>query len=969
MKFSNPTDKEIIGKGMAKIIQEGLGPQYSLMHSTTQYLGPDTIGGQPRALRRGESPRAGEVPIEGVKFKSKRDKNILGEIVGMAHTLIPNWRKTARVSPIPKLALDKRDPSDPPHIKGYSSLLNNNKNQLQGYQNKFDAYTTNINTGLSLAGTTEDLGWKTYINNILKMTQDQINLLNQNVAYVEQRGGIFYNIMGSQASGRKQVITHAGMQHIVPIRIATIPVKPMKYILSLSEDPDKYNDEERHYVAGAMDLLSGPKSEWNDGHNKSNDDIKWSQKLLRFKQLVNQPDHEARRVAEALKRYSEAYATNPNITPESVGLNRPEMMRWVQGKNDMQGLWSLNEFLKAKEVNYKSGGKMKEFLTPYVGAVDSAINGAMQAALAMGDRQTFRSGGGKTAEPNDSYYSPKHVDKFEADKMYVAAQKQAESMLVSRMDDEPEMVKFAELFFGYDVNSPDLDNFYQVAFVKRAVTGAIYGQMQPGSVATVSELFLKWLANVDTELNPQAGLTYSPEGEYGVTPENPTGFNLEDIAFPGDKFQPKVFEAINTYYGGTIEDPIIYYKERADEITYEPHIIETIEIKEGSEAQEQMKKLAEIIYLGMHTSSPLLQDFTKTMQDIFVTLVELEAAIGDWGLKKIIGKLRHTSVQPDLTSWDDPNVSNKPIYTKKGEPNNWVKATQLDFVSTIIPEENISIPLEIQRTNKALGITEDKTLGDVYFQDPDATPYSSLRTELEAMDWSDPDRPPSPAITKWAVFNLHLGDTAIAAIAMAELERKYPEIKWMYLTFDEIKIDHRYREKASDEYNKAMMAYSSLNNPIINSADELSGQLVHEKDGGIITEEVYKKLMSTPGGRALFNKLRARINILQTTADELMSGTGIEGTGSTSELWKEYRRHTLGNMSAGTLNEEKHRTVGASGDPIVGKPKKVIHSLRRDEEGRITRADLPKKEYMEDASRAERLKVLLKAKDESEKNK
>ena len=51
------------------------------------------------------------------------------------------------------------------------------------------------------------------------------DILNQNIPYVAERGGIFYNQVGSQASSRKQYVQHAGMQHIPLMRIVTIPDK------------------------------------------------------------------------------------------------------------------------------------------------------------------------------------------------------------------------------------------------------------------------------------------------------------------------------------------------------------------------------------------------------------------------------------------------------------------------------------------------------------------------------------------------------------------------------------------------------------------------------------------------------------------------------------------------------------------------------------------------------------------------
>ncbi len=964
LKFGSQRNKEILSKGLSKVILNGQGMEkFSLMQNDLTYLGPNSAFGEGRVLDLsiGETPNPDEFPVLGVSFRSMHDKRLLGETLGFINALSPSWRKTAITTPIPKLNVNKRDPAQPASIKGHSTLLNWQKNELQGYRNKQDLRTIDTVTGLSMAGaegqiagaqgpvnpdnlTIQDaaqgLKWNTYITKVLKYTGDQINIANQQVPYVKARGGIFFNSYNFQASARPQVTEHVGMQAMPLLRVSTIPENPMPYKLSSGLDVKDYNEDEKSLITGAMNLLS-VKESWNDGILKASDDLKYTPGVARrFEQLIGNPNHPLRRVNHAINQYVEAVRFNPSVQPEEVGLYLDEMMAWVQGKNDIQAIYQLSEFAKAKEANFASGGTQDTFLNPYVGAVDAQGSGALMSAVIFGDQNVYRSGGGRTQTAKDSYFHKDNVLKLEVEKMYVQAKNNSEQIFMNRIKSNPELMKFAELFFDYDPSTSGLNNFFQTAFVKRAVIGAIYGQGKPTAILTMKELFSKWLGSQDNALNQEAGITYSPEG-------------IDITQYQGTAFQPKVFEAINKYYGDGTANPVIRFKPVLDSDLRE-HISPVIEIRKGTKADEMMNELGSIIHEGMHTASPLLQEYTKTMQNLFLNLVDVCGLVEDFRLE-LPSKLEMPSITPDMTTWVGEDKSKwKPVYDKNGKPNGWKEGISLNFLKEILPDEMISIPLKQFLHNKKLGLNEVVDLGSVYYQDPNQTPYSSLQVERKAKDWDDPDRPASLGITKWAVFTLHLADTATNAIAHAETVRK-TDMDWYYTVWDEGKMDNKYREAFTNEYNKAVMSYLSVNNPIVNIASSLSRQLKSEDNGGVISPSYYNKIMKDPEARKRFTKVLKDAAKLQTLANEIVTKSN-----RSDGIFQLYKDHSLKHMDDGGWKSEKHQYTDKAGNPQMGTGPNVIADARRSDgstqqKGSILKADV---DLFADDSIAARLKAL-----------
>jgi len=904
-KFSNPQMKNLFGDVVRKLFAN-LGPSVSFLDERTKYMGPES--GE-KFINMADLARKGLVvgmdvfPVKGVSFEELNGKKHLGEIMGIVNILNPGMRKNPLYSAPAEIALDQKDPQQNPAIKGVSSVRNSAKNIQQGFVNKLDPYVTNLLANL----VRENPQWNHIVHKVLKVQETGVNILLQQKQNIADNGGIFFNSITQQAGGRHATGSLAGMQNLNGQRIATIPATPTKHTLSKELNPKNYTDSEKLFVAAVMSQISY--NEWGDNLS-GNDNLRYSSIERRWQQLLD-PKHPLRMFQEKMLKYEQALRTNKDIQAVDFGIEFTDGMKYLTDKNAMQGLWSMNEFLKAKEKG------STEFLDPYITGLDSNQNGLFGIGVQIGDMRSVRSGGGRTETFNSPFFKDE-TGILESDKTYMQTLGMARSVFLQRMQEDKDLSDFADLFFMNADADKGLSNLFQKEFAKKAVMGGQYGEQGRANAISMRTGFLEWLEGLDTAIAPATE----------------------------QKNREKIMQSINEWAGvggadlnyylkkGTRENedepiPEIYYKvDKNNERKWRP----TNKIRIQGEAYKQMHKIAEIFNFAMHETSPGIADYTAKMKDIYTVMVEMAAYSNDWNLDFMNGiELRIR--EPNVT---DPN---KPIYTKDGLANGWSEANgiRINLLDSMVEESFTAIPLEGWLANEAAGGFDEAQWQErkVWLRKPSRSYKQDVQQEMMALDSDSPVRPRSAGLTRFPVVSLHVLDDLAMSITMHELKRKYGnEFDWANSVWDEGLVRKTFRERFADEYNKAWMAVLLENNYFKNMADSFDTALLNMDPAHLahIHEKNSNGKYVRPRAVDAYDILEDKIKELVHDAQSIQLGNHERG--NVDKIMRYYMRYGTANMNPNTPKYEKQLKM-VDGEMVA---KRTHEYNQRDEKSRFSKS-------------------------------
>ena len=861
-KFSSPEVRNLMGDVVRKTFSN-LGSGVSLTSNKTQYMGEDT-GPRMKTFSLEEinnGDATGFSPVRGISFEKTMGKKQLGEIMGIINALQPGKRKNAHYSPPPEIALDKRDPQAATSIRGKSSVRNSFLNIVQSMPNKLDPYTMNILASLIYKGPQ----WNHIVAKILKIEEAQVNIMLQQYTDVKNNGGIFYQNYMQQASGRHAAEALAGMQNLNGQRVATIPPTPELMALSKETNPDKYSKAEADFVAASMTQLGY--NNWGD-KLQGNDNLRYSSILRRFKQLLD-PKHPIRAFQEKMLAYEQALRGEKGALPETFGIDYTDGLEFLTDKDSLQALWSLNEFLKAKEA-----GK-NEFLDPYVTGIDSQQNGLFGIGVNMGDIASTKSGGARTKGSNSDFFKDE-TGLLENDKTYMTTLGMARSLFLSKIREDKSLSDFSELFFINANPEKELDNLFQKEFSKKVVVGGQYGEKGFSSARSMRTGFLEWLEKIDnpvSEIKVRDDVMASINEWGGVGGADVNYFNRKST-------QSNIDDPV----------PIIYFKRNPNDNRA------TNKIQITGAAFKEMNKIAEIFNFAMHKAAPVIADYTSKMSDIYTTMVELAGYSQDNELDLING-VELTILEPDVTD------SNKSIYNNNGYANDWKPGLRINLLDSMVEDKWVSYPLQGWIINNETNLIDDAAWEDrkVWLRTPSNSYDRDLKQEREALDFNNPIRPRSAGITRFPVASLHVLDDLAMAITVHELKRKYGnEFDWFNSVWDEGKVRKQFRERFADEYNKAWMAVLISNNYFKNMSKAFKTAFDN------IPPEHMAKINKDKRAVETYEILKEKIDQLVHQADEIL--TGNHQRGNVHKITQNYDKHNIQNMAANTRDTEGHQT-------------------------------------------------------------
>jgi hypothetical protein len=863
-KFSSPEIRDFLGDAVRKTFTN-LGAGVSLTTPTIDWMGADTGKQfQQFSIEEVEAGEASEFsPVNGISFEGTIGKQRLGDIIGIINALQPGKRKNARFSPPPLIPLNRRDPKSASAIKGVSSVRNSYLNIIQAMGNKLDPYVTNLLASLIYKGPE----WNHIVSKILKIEETGVNIMLQQSADVANNGGIFYQQYKQQNSARHAAEELAGMQNLNGQRIATIPPTPELIALSSETNPDKYSKAEADFVAAAMAQLGYNK--WGD-NLQGNDNLRYSAILRRFKQLLD-PKHPMRIFQEKMLAYEKTLRVQKGATPEEFGIDWTDGMEFLTDKDSLQAMWSLNEFLKAKEAG------SKEFLDPYVTGLDSMQNGLFGIGVLMGDIASTQSGGARTKGSSSDFFKDE-TGLLENDKTYMTTLGMARSFFLNKVQEDPQLLKFAELFFMNSDPKKELGNLFQKEFAKKVVVGGQYGEMEKSSARSMTIGFLEWLERVDNSVN--------------------RGNVRDDVMADINEMYGVGGADVNYYFrkasARNIEDPVpvMYFKVQMQgkkKTATDKIVIE-------GDARKQMAAIAKIFNMAMKKAAPVIADYTGKMRDIYTAMVELAGYSQDWNLDLING-IELQIKEPDVT---DPN---KPIYNKNGYANDWGNGIRLNLLDSIVENKWISVPLQGWIINNETDSIDDTAWKErkAWLRTPSRSYNADLTQERAALDYNSPIRPRSAGLTRFPVVSLHALDDLAMAITVHELKRKYKdEFDWFNSIWDEGKVRKQFRERFADEYNKAWMAVLIENNYFKQMSAAFSTAMRN------IPPEHLAMINGDKRAQETLQIVRDLVSDLVRSADEIL--TGNHERGNVHKVRVNYDEHSTQNMPANTRDREGHLT-------------------------------------------------------------
>ncbi len=866
-KFSSPQMKGFLGEATRKVFQN-LGSEVSFVTDSTSYMGPDS------GIKPLSTQIEGTYPIRGISFEKTSGKKHLGEIMGIINALNPGKRKNANYSAPAPIPLDQKDPQQAQGIGGISSVRNSMINILQNMPNKLDPYVTNLLANLIYEGPE----WNHIVANVLKIKEDGVNILLQQSLDVKNNGGIFFNKIGQQRSGRHASQALAGMQNLNGQRIATIPPTPELIKLSNNINPKNYTNEEKIFVAGVMAQLGF--NDWGDNLS-GNDNLRYSSIERRWQQLLD-PQHELRQFQEKMLKYEEALRTNKTVKAADFGIDWSDGSRFLTDKNSMQALWSINEFLKAKEKG------SNEFLDPYVTGMDSNQNGLFGIGVLIGDIKSTRGGGARTETYNSPFFK-NETGILEEDKTYMQTLGMARSIFLQEISENKDLSDFADLFFANGGADKGLDNLFKKEFAKKVVVGGQYGEMEKSSATSMRIGFLEWLERVDNPLSQE-----KIRDQIMADINKWAGVGGADVNYYAKR---------STRQNMDEAKPVIYFKKNPNDGRI------TNKIAITGKAYEQMHHIAQVFNMAMHEASPSISVYTNKMKDIYTTMVELAGYSNDNDLNLING-VELTVLEPDVT---DPT---KPIYNKEGYANDWKPGAKINLLDSMVEEDWVSIPLEGWAANQAAGGFDEAQWQErkVWLRKGSHSYDRDLDKERQALDYTSPVRPQSAGLTRFPVASLHILDDLAMSITIHEMKRKYgDEFDWFNSIWDEGLTRKGMREKFADEYNKAWMAvllknnyFSNMSNAFKEALENMSPeyrQKIYQKQE--VIDEYGKKKMVYVNPRSVetFEILQDQVDSLVNDAKSIQLGNNQRG--NVDKIKRNYEKYGTANVNANTPKYEK----------------------------------------------------------------